>query len=116
MPAEPASQQHLLKLNVGDTSIVVPECNHVVVGRCAPTGHAQPDIDLSPFSAELKGVSRRHLRIVHLGGTSVLVNDLDSSNGTWLNGERLKPLIEYPLTDGDLLRLGELEIVIKFGT
>jgi pSer/pThr/pTyr-binding forkhead associated (FHA) protein len=116
MSTEPSSQPNVLTLTIRDKSIVVPECNHIVVGRRAPTGQAQPDIDLSPFSAEIKGVSRRHLRIVHLGGTAVLVNDLYSSNGTWLNGERLKPLIEYPLNDGDLLRLGQLEIVVKFGT
>ena len=102
-------------LVIRDQPIRLPKSRQVIVGRFAPTDNTPPDIDLVPYEAERKGVSRRHIRIVD-SGNQVLVNDLDSLNGTWLNGERLKPLVEYPLHDGDFLKLGDLELQVKFGT
>ncbi len=56
-------------------------------------------------------VSRRHCELVHQpGGWSV--RDLGSSNGTYLNGERI---LERPLKDGDRLRLGQSELEFKEG-
>ncbi len=50
------------------------------------------------------GVSREHARVEQVGGR-VWLRDLGSTNGTWLEGERVgsTPL---PLHDGDRIRLG----------
>jgi pSer/pThr/pTyr-binding forkhead associated (FHA) protein len=45
-------------------------------------------------------------------GAQVHVMDLGSSNGTYLNGKRLKPNVEQTLQHGDLLSLGKLKIQI----
>jgi DNA-binding winged helix-turn-helix (wHTH) protein len=50
------------------------------------------------------GVSRRHARIEVKEGRAVL-EDLDSKNGTFVNGERLGTA--RVLEDGDVLRLGK---------
>jgi pSer/pThr/pTyr-binding forkhead associated (FHA) protein len=42
--------------------------------------------------------------------------DLSSTNGTWLNDERLIPHKPYPLTSGSQLRLGRMRFVILFRT
>ncbi len=95
--------------------IVLPQSKEVVVGRFAPTDSLQPDMDLGPFGAAEKGVSRRHAKITYKDGQTWII-DLSSMNGTWINGQALEPIMEYPLRDGDKLRLGKLELVVKFGT
>ena len=47
-------------------------------------------------------VSRRHARILQRGG-AWLIEDLESTNGTFVNGERV--VTSQPLTDGDRIRL-----------
>ena len=102
-------------LVIGDKTLQLPKSREIILGRFAPTDSAQPDVDLVPYDAERKGVSRRHVKIADIGGQIVVI-DLDSMNGTWLNGERLKPLVEHPLREGDYLKLGDLETQVKFGT
>lgn len=52
-------------------------------------------------------ISRRHA-CLDRAGDEVLVSDLGSTNGTWLNGQRLHgPRV---LRDGDVLSLGGLEL------
>lgn len=45
-------------------------------------------------------ISRAHARIVQIE-TQWYLEDLDSKNGTWLNGRKLEPLQNYRITDGD---------------
>jgi DNA-binding winged helix-turn-helix (wHTH) protein len=55
-------------------------------------------------------VSRRHLRIRVVSGQPATAEDLGSKNGSWVGGRRLG---EEPATlrDGDVLRLGRVEVV-----
>ncbi|KAM0925144.1 hypothetical protein ACQ4PT_004379 [Festuca glaucescens] len=55
------------------------------------------------------GASQRHLAIEFLPPPAArwAVSDLGSSNGTFLNGERLVPSVPAPLSEGDLIVLGE---------
>jgi len=95
--------------------LAVPQAKEVIVGRFAPTDSIQPDLDLGPFGAAERGVSRRHAKITYKDGETWII-DLSSMNGTWLNGEALEPIRAYPLHDGDKLRLGKLELLVKFGS
>ena len=71
------------------------------VGRASENGASLPD---NPT------VSRNHARI-WLEGDQYKVHDLDSSNGTFINGTRIQePKI---LKDGDIVRFGELEFLFK---
>jgi pSer/pThr/pTyr-binding forkhead associated (FHA) protein len=69
-------------------------------------------IDLSPHHAYALGVSRRHALLVweqdHL-----MVLDLSSANGTFLNGERLIPHQAYRVEENDELVLGSFNIQIS---
>lgn len=69
-------------------------------------------VDLSPYGAAEQGVSRRHLR---LWGTDagLFALDMNSTNGTLLNGQRMRPDTPYRVTDGDLLALGRLTFVLR---
>lgn len=56
-------------------------------------------------------VSRQHAKLVRHGDTYSIV-DLNSRNGTILNGNRIKPNLEHPLKNGDLIYI--CEFVIEF--
>jgi pSer/pThr/pTyr-binding forkhead associated (FHA) protein len=76
--------------------------NDIVLGR----GDAA-DLDLSPYQAEEKGVSRRHA-LLGLRATSLTLTDLGSTNGTWVNSLCLKLGQPHELSDNDSVRLGFL--------
>ena len=68
----------------------------VMVGR-----QAQCDIHI-----EDTWMSRRHARLAWTG-TSYIVEDLGSTNGTFVNENRLEKDLPTPLTAGDELRFGD---------
>jgi len=55
-------------------------------------------------------VSRRHAEIA-LTGDGYAVRDLETRNGTWVNGERLAE--ERVLADGDLVQIGAVVFVFR---
>lgn len=85
------------------------------LGRISDAQPIMPDIDLTPYQAYASGVSRLHA-VLKREGNQVRVMDLGSSNGTYLNGKRLKPNTEQPIQHGDLLSLGKLKIQILLRT
>jgi pSer/pThr/pTyr-binding forkhead associated (FHA) protein len=57
-------------------------------------------------------VSRRHASI-RLTGYGLRVHDLDSTNGTWLNGIRVEGSAR--VAQGDELRLGRVRLLLDIG-
>jgi predicted component of type VI protein secretion system len=70
-------------------------------------------VDLSPFDADEMGVSRYHCVLIP-SERQLAVRDLESTNGTFLNGSPLIAQKPYPLHSNDVLRLGRLEVRIVF--
>ena len=60
-----------------------------------------------------RGISRLHARLTFGGGRPQLV-DLDSSNGTFVNGLRLKPRLPQELKHGDVVRFGQARCTYSF--
>ena len=87
--------------------------DYMILGRADSSSPRQPDIDLTPFGALEKGVSRIHAAIEKSDDVLTLV-DMGSSNGTHLNGQRLRPDQPRVLRDGDEVRLGKLVAHIYF--
>ncbi|MBN1679869.1 MAG: FHA domain-containing protein [Anaerolineae bacterium] len=83
----------------------------VVLGRAV--GDEQPDIDLTPYGAVDLGVSRQHVKLTRELAT-VMIEDLGSSNGTFLNGQKLIPYQPRVLRNEDELRLGRMVLRISF--
>jgi len=93
--------------------LVLHPQQETILGRIDPTGQSRPDLDLTPFGALEKGISRHHAAIRRGEDTLTLV-DLGSVNGTYLNGQRLTPEQPRVLRDGDEIRLGQLVLHIYF--
>lgn len=51
-------------------------------------------------------ISRQHMRIIWREDEKYLVEDLNSSNGVWLNDTRLMPRIPAEINMGDVIRVG----------
>lgn len=85
--------------------------NRMIIGRAAPDG-TRPDVDLGIFGAEDQGVSRQHLAL-SIDGSELNVTDLQTGNGTTLNGAKLEADKAYPVNHGDLITLGKLEAQLR---
>jgi pSer/pThr/pTyr-binding forkhead associated (FHA) protein len=88
-------------------SLPLPNAAQAVVGRGDPVSNFFPDIDLNPYGAIDNGVGRRHMRLFIQAG-QVLIEDLDSTNGTLLNSQKLAARQPQPLRDGDQIVVGKL--------
>jgi pSer/pThr/pTyr-binding forkhead associated (FHA) protein len=64
------------------------------------------------FIVDAALVSRVHCRFTALPDGSLEVEDLDSTNGTLVNGQRVT---RASLSPGDRLQLGRLELVVTKG-
>lgn len=77
-------------------------------------GLKNPDeIDLTPYGATDRGVSRLHAQM-HVDGDNLYVTDLGSTNGTYLGGKRLNPDEPTAVKKGDELLLGRLAVQVMF--
>lgn len=86
-----------------------PGKTELVVGREDPVSGIFPEIDLTDHGGDEGGVSRRHARIF-IQGAQILVEDLNSTNYTYVNQQRLTPGQPHPLNDGDELRFGRVKL------
>ncbi len=57
--------------------------------------------------------SRIHLAFI-AEGRNLYLEDLGSSNGTLLNDARIQPQKRYPLSDGDIVQLGDTKLKVEF--
>ncbi len=105
-----------LKLDIEGAvkSVVLQPKTETILGRRDPATGVAPDVDLTPHAGYRMGVSRRHAAIRYGDDNTLNVWDLGSSNGTFLNGQRLNAHRPYRLHDGDELRLGQMIIRLHF--
>ncbi|MEI7646194.1 MAG: FHA domain-containing protein [Chloroflexales bacterium] len=101
-----------LLIQPAGAALTLPTSGEAVIGRSDPVSNVFPDVDLSGHGALERGVGRRHARIFLQGG-QVLVEDLDSTNGTFLNAARIAPRQPQTLRAGDELRLGTLTVKVR---
>lgn len=85
----------------------------ILIGRGDPATNLEPDLDLNDYGGAGMGVSRRHAQFV-LFEQALYVEDLDSTNGTRLNGFSLEANHGYRLRDGDELEFGKIKIMLRF--
>jgi pSer/pThr/pTyr-binding forkhead associated (FHA) protein len=85
----------------------------LIVGRADNVTDYVPDIDLTPHGAYRLGLSRRHA-IIMREGDRLLVKDLNSRNGTFVNGSIVPSGGTHIVRDGDEVRFGNLIMQVTF--
>jgi hypothetical protein len=98
-----SQHRRLFPLPLGEISLGRTDASHGVF----------PDLDLAPDGGLQEGVSRQHARI-YQEGNYLFVEDAGSTNGTFLNNQRLTPHLPSALRDGDTLHLGRLQLLVRF--
>ena len=82
----------------------------VVIGRGSTHNLNTPTIDMEPHGGSQAGVSRQHARFLQAGG-NWLVEDLHSTNGTFINERPLQPGQPLPINEGDQIRCSRLVLI-----
>jgi hypothetical protein len=98
---------------VDDPMVYQPKNETLLIGRRNKHNEFRPDIDMYTYAGYLLGVSRRHAVIYQRDGRLV-IEDLDSSNGTFVDGTQLNPRDPTPLYDGVEVSLGKLHFTVHF--
>lgn len=114
LPSAPDEPELFLMVRTqqGLIPVPLPYGKVLTVGRADPDTGALPSIDLTVFSAQEFGVSRNHAAIDYTSAQAPTIADLNSANGTFLNGQRLDPNQPRVLRYGDELRLGRLVMFV----
>lgn len=104
-----------VEFSIGEPPIIVPTTfdTELMIGRSDAPTHDYPGLDLTPFNAGELGISRQHA-VIRSDGTHLTLQDLNSGNGTVLNGIRLKADTPYQLADGDVIYFGHLLVTVHF--
>lgn len=93
--------------------VVMEEKRNYRLGRFEIGSKREDEIDLTPYGAVDRGVSRVHAHL-HLEQEKLYITDLGSTNGTYLNGTRLNSHEPTVLRKGDDILLGRLALQILF--
>ena len=101
VPVTPYTGPHLLLQSTGS---IFKLGNAAVLGREDPS--LQIDLEGYPDG---KFVSHRHAQIVKMDD-KYYIEDLGSSNHTWVNEIKLAQGQAEPLKEGDLIKLGKIEL------
>lgn len=96
-------------------TFIVPINKRIVFGRSDEDDPSfKPDVDLVGCNAISNGISRQHAAMdLQSDGQCVLV-DLNSRNGTAINGTTLEPHYPHVIYDGDKVQLGKLQFSVYF--
>jgi len=95
-------------------AVPIPRQDEVLIGRADPTSGMLIDVDLSGHGASGAGVSRQHAKLV-CQDDQWTVEDLRSTNGTYINKKPVSPYQPVSLKDGDRVDLGQLILVFHIG-
>lgn len=113
-PPSPAASAQNLALRIvasGQVLLLEPERGEFLVGRPDPVTGIQPEINLGPFDT-MRTLSRRHAKILKEGGLYFVREEVGTTNGTFVNGERIKTGAAVPLKPGNRLRFGSIEVEV----
>lgn len=103
----------IIHVRDADEPVTVEPAQRVIFGRSDDNSTVKPDVDFASYGAIEKGVSRQHAAL-EVNEDTLMLLDVGSSNGTYLNGQRLLPNQPRVLRDGDEVRLGKLVAHIYF--
>ena len=93
--------------------VILPLQGEIRIGRRDSRRSVSPELDLNEDNGAEAGVSRLHAQIVTTA-QGIAIMDLDSVNGTQVNGYRIPPNLPFALNSGDELKFGGLLVHVIF--
>jgi pSer/pThr/pTyr-binding forkhead associated (FHA) protein len=99
-------------INEAITPLYLQLDRELIIGRNTEKT-SETFLDLFGVDAFNLGLSRRHA-IIRRAESGFEVIDLASTNGSWLNGERLIPNKPYPLASGSQLRFARMQLHVIY--
>jgi serine/threonine protein kinase len=91
-------------------TLILPLQEEVLIGRGDPQVVPRPDVDLGPHGGGQAGVSRRHARLLY-GSEGWMLEDLQSTNGTFLNSVPVQPGQPVRISTGDIMRCSQVTLI-----
>jgi CRP-like cAMP-binding protein len=86
--------------------------DETTVGRIDPVTGIRPDVDLAQLDNQ-RSVSRRHSKIICSDSGFVVVEEIGTMNGTFVNGVRIQTGQPVTIKDGDRLRFGLVDLTFR---
>ncbi len=109
---EMGDASQLVLTSTDGSRLDIPAKDEVVIGREDPVSEVFPDLDLTGLGGMDSGVSRKHA-IIHRSGAEYTIEDLESTNGTYVNKKKIQPHVPQAIKAGDELRFGKLALAVK---
>lgn len=94
-----------LVIKINGELLTFPIKEKITIGR---TGHG------AKITLDDKKVSRNH-GIIEAIGKKVFITDLDSSNGIYVNGDRISPEKPFQISEKDTIKIGSSELELEIG-
>lgn len=111
-PQAPPPPRWLLRHVAGGEYPLRPGLAELMVGRPDPVTGTTPEVNLGALDTQ-RTLSRRHAKLLFEGATLFLREEVGVTNGTFVNGLRLRTGIAHPLKPGDTLRFGNIELTLE---
>ena len=96
----------------GRRFVIDPRAQTALIGRSDPNAKLYVDVDLTGKDGQAFGVSRRHARVHYINGHYEM-EDVESLNGTYINGRKMRPYLSEVLHESDEVRLGDLTLKVS---
>ncbi|MEM6528066.1 MAG: FHA domain-containing protein [Chloroflexota bacterium] len=111
-------KRNMLELRVLETEVRYvfhyEDTQQITVGRGDPDAGINPEVDLNKVNGLERGVSRTHARVDMGDNGTLMLIDMGSRNGTFLNGQQLTPQQGRVLRDGDDILFGQVPVRVSF--
>ena len=101
-----------LRAGTGGAEFFLHAEGDTLIGRGDPVTGITPDVDLAPLDPQ-RSTSRRHAKIYPMGGRLYLMEEIGVMNGTFVNGSRVATGTPVPVSGGDALRFGLVELTLE---
>src|SRR5215213_8423135 len=111
-PAEKATRHRLVDVATG-TAFFFSSGDETTIGRADPVTGILPDIDLTPVDNN-RSVSRRHAKIIRSGDEYLVLEEVGTVNGTYVNDQRIPTGVPVTMHNGDLVKIGLIAMKAVF--
>jgi CRP-like cAMP-binding protein len=111
-PSEKATRHRLVDVATG-TAYFFSNGDETTIGRADPVTGILPDIDLTAVDNN-RSVSRRHAKIIRSNDDYVVLEEVGTVNGTYVNDQRIPTGVPVALHNGDLVKIGLVSMKAVF--